>query len=77
MSDGIPGDEEFKPACGRSERSAAEQQQPIVSSQMLEAAIRKACALELFPRGEVDTDTYLKYWDGMKQCIQAALSADC
>ena len=49
----------------------------LVSNRMLEAAVKKACDLELFPRGEVDTDTYLKHWDGMKQCIQAALDADC
>ena len=49
----------------------------IVSNRMLEAAVKKACKLNLFPRGEVDPDTYLKYWDGMKQCIQAALNSDC
>lgn len=48
----------------------------IVSNEMLHAAVKKACELGLFPRGEVDTNTYTKHWDGMKQCIQAALSAN-
>lgn len=36
MNDGMPGDEEFKPACGRSWRIEAEQQQPVVSAQPTE-----------------------------------------
>jgi hypothetical protein len=47
----------------------------MVSNKMLEAAMKKACEIQLFPR-VVDTDTYLKHWDGMKRCIQAALDAD-
>jgi len=52
------------------------EQSRVASDQMLHAAVKKACELGIFPRGDVDVDAYIKYWDGMKQCIQAALDAD-
>jgi len=42
-----------------------------VTQEMLEAAMKKAVQTGLVPK-HVDGDTYLKNWDAMKQCLQAA-----
>lgn len=44
----------------------------VVTDEMLTAALKKAIAEGLFPR-QVDTETYLKTWEGMKAALQAAL----
>lgn len=41
---------------------------------MLEAAMKAAVASGLVPK-YVDTETYLRHWNGMQSCIEAALSA--
>lgn len=46
----------------------------VVTDEMLQAAMQKAVETGLLPKF-ADPETYLKRWDGMKQCIQAALDA--
>lgn len=43
-----------------------------VTEEMLAAAMKKAVESGLLPK-HADSETYLKKWDGMKQCLQAAL----
>lgn len=43
-----------------------------VTQEMLEAAMKKAVETGLVPKF-ADEDFYLKRWDAMKQCLQAAL----
>jgi hypothetical protein len=45
-----------------------------VTDAMLQAAMKKAVELSLFP-AHADTDTYVKQWDGMKAILQASLDA--
>lgn len=45
---------------------------PQVTDAMLHAAMKKAVELGLIPK-QVDAETYLKNWDGMKLILQAAL----
>lgn len=45
-----------------------------VTQDMLEAAMKAAVRTELLPK-YADGETYLKRWDAMKQCIQAAIDA--
>ena len=42
-----------------------------VTHEMLEAAMKKAVETGLV-RKHGDSETYLKLWDAMKQCLQAA-----
>lgn len=43
-----------------------------VTPEMLAAAMKEASRLGLFP-AQTDAETYLKIWNSMKSCIQAAL----
>jgi hypothetical protein len=43
-----------------------------VTDEMLEAAMKKAVELEVFPKGPVDEATYLRHWASMKAVLQAA-----
>lgn len=45
-----------------------------VTHEMLTAAMKKAVETGMLPK-QVDEDTYLKNWSGMKQALQAALDA--
>lgn len=56
---------------GHKERKAVTMQ---VTQEMLEAAMKAAVQTGLLPK-YADGDTYLKRWDAMKQCIQAAIDA--
>lgn len=42
-----------------------------VSQEMLNAAMKKAVETGLLPK-YADTDTYLKQWEAMRHCLQAA-----
>jgi hypothetical protein len=46
-----------------------------VAEAMLQAAMKKAVEVGLVPK-QLDADTYLKNWDGMKAVLQAALDVD-
>ncbi len=43
-----------------------------VTEEMLTAAMRKAVELGLFPK-HAAVETYLKHWDGMRECLKAAI----
>jgi hypothetical protein len=45
-----------------------------VTDEMLVAAMKKAVETGILAK-QVDEVTYLKYWNGMKQALQAALNA--
>ncbi|MDK0999541.1 hypothetical protein ACO2TQ_35045 [Burkholderia sp. OKR4-1] len=46
-----------------------------VTDKMLQAAMKKAVEVGLLSR-QVDTDTYLRNWEGMKAVLQASLDAE-
>lgn len=45
----------------------------IDDEEMLARAMKKAVEVGIFPKHEVDTETYLKHWAGMKAVLQAAV----
>ena len=45
-----------------------------VTQEMLNAAMKKAVELGVFPK-HAGADDYLKHWDAMKACLEAALAA--
>ena len=47
----------------------------LITQGMLNAAMIEAAKVGILPNHPVDTDTYLKYWDGMKKILNAALNA--
>lgn len=46
-----------------------------VTNEMLEAAMKKAVELGIFPKFS-DQDTYLKHWAAMKETLQAAMDTE-
>lgn len=45
-----------------------------VTEEMLTAAMRKGVEVGIFPKHGVDTETYLKHWDGMRKVLETALA---
>ena len=44
-----------------------------ITQEMLNAAMKKAVALEIIPKHSDET-TYLKYWEGMKKVLESAVN---
>ena len=74
------------PHCGRLMFPLKENKEPVdevpcsaglsdlaVTEEMLTAAMRKGVEVGIFPKHGVDTETYLKHWDGMKKVLETAL----
>lgn len=66
------GNFKFKDTISKS-RSNVGLDAPVVDEEMLARAMKKAVEVGIFPKHPVDTETYLKHWDGMKAVLQTVV----
>lgn len=47
----------------------------VVDYEMLTKAVKKAVEVGLFPKQQVDADTYLKHWNGMNEVLHTVIGS--